>query len=67
LKAKINRRALDQAPGAAIAMLEYKLAERGGTTTKIVAEDAPLLIGNDIVEARKATRKATRGLKTKRA
>ena len=60
LKAALNRRVLDQAPGFAIAMLEYKIAERGGHTDKVIREDAPAMIGNEIVQARKAVRKAER-------
>jgi hypothetical protein len=59
LKAALNRRVLDQAPGLAIAMLQYKIAERGGVTEKIVAA-GPVMAGNEIVEARKATRKLKR-------
>jgi hypothetical protein len=59
LKAMLNRRVLDQAPGAAIAMLKYKIAERGGTT-EIIIDAGPATIGNDIVAARKAARKLKR-------
>ena len=62
LKAAFNRRVLGMAPGAAIAMLEYKIAERGGRTETIIAP-GPAMIGNDIVEARKATRKLKRAAK----
>lgn len=57
IKAKLNRHVLDQAPATAIAMLEYKVAERRGSTTCIIDQQAPVLVGNLIVEATKATRK----------
>lgn len=63
IKADLNRHVLQQAPAAAIAMLEYKMAERGSTIE--VTEDAtpPIAVGNDTVVAGKAIRRARRIIK----
>jgi len=66
LKAALNRRVLDQAPGFAIAMLQYKIAERGGTTEVSIAKEAPTAIGNEIVVARKVSRKLKRATNVQR-
>lgn len=57
-KAMVNRHVLGQAPGAAISMLEYKAREAGIPFNRLIDETPPAAIGNDIVEAKKATRRA---------
>lgn len=61
-KAALNRRVLDQAPALAIQMLEYKIAEGGGTAS-VERADTPVVVGNDLVVATKAVRRARRKLK----
>jgi hypothetical protein len=60
LKANFNRRVLDMAPATAIAMLQYKIAERSGTVTVRVPTEAKADVGNLIVAATKANRKLKR-------
>ena len=60
LKAELNRHVLDQAPAMAVAMLEYKIAERGGSTTITEPPDPAVAVGNLIVAATKANRKLRR-------
>ena len=60
IKAKLNRHVLDMAPGMAIQMLEYKIAQRGGRTDVIRREDTKVTVGNEIVAATKANRAAKR-------
>jgi putative transposase len=60
LKAQFNRHVLDQAPGAAIAMLEYKIAERGGATRIVTPAEHKAEIGNLIVSATKLNRELRR-------
>jgi putative transposase len=60
IKAEFNRHVLDQTPGLAIAMLAYKLAERGGAVA-ILDDAAPkAAIGNSVVTATKENRKLKR-------
>ena len=57
LKATFNRHVLGQAPAAAIQMLEYKIAERGGRVETAILDTAPVEIGNLVVAAQKSNRK----------
>jgi transposase len=59
-KAALNRRVLDQAPGYAIQMLRYKIAERGGETELMELPDADVMTGNLVVQAAKTNRKLKR-------
>ncbi len=56
IKAILNRHILDQTPAAAIRMLEYKIAERGGTTKVVEDLSSPTLVGQCLVRTRKAIR-----------
>ncbi len=56
IKAILNRHVLDQTPAAAIRMLEYKIAERGGTTKVVEDLSSPTLVGQCLVRTRKAIR-----------
>lgn len=62
-KAALNRAVLDQAPSAAIAMLAYKMAERGGSFAVIGDASHPVTVGLDLVEATKQARRAARRIR----
>ncbi len=62
-KATMNRHVLAQAPALAVAMLEYKSAERGAELRVVADQEAPVEIGNLIVIATKETRKLKRTVK----
>jgi transposase len=62
-KATVNRHVLSLAPGAAIEMLKYKLAERAGATEVIEHQEAPVMVANDIVTAAKSNRKLKRTIR----
>ncbi|MGH6715674.1 MAG: hypothetical protein ACREDC_05720, partial [Bradyrhizobium sp.] len=62
-KAELNRHILRQAPAMAIAMLEYKLLERGGAV-RVVKSAAPSIVaGDDLVTAGKELRRIRRSVK----
>jgi transposase len=63
LKAALNRYILEQAPASAIAMLKYKIAERGAECVICPPPEHKTSIGNEIVNARKAARRLTRATK----
>lgn len=66
-KAAMNRRVLSQAPAAAIQMLQYKMAERGGAFA-VIEDIAPkAAVGRDLVESGKVLRKARRIVKKEAA
>ena len=65
-KATLNRAVLDQAPAAAIAMLEYKIAEGGGTAEVVKRKDHKVEIGAAVVKAGKSVRRARRAVKRKK-
>jgi transposase len=62
-KAAFNRRILSFAPAEARAQIEYKLGEAGGAFTSEAPERHPVDLGNAVVAAAKAVRKAKRRLK----
>lgn len=57
LKAAMNRRILDQAPAAAIQMLQYKVSEAGGDCRVLEDAEPKTGIGNDIVKATQINRR----------
>lgn len=62
-KAALNRRVLDQAPALACAMLEYKMAERGGMFCTRQPEAPKVAVGADLVASGKLLRRAQRIIK----
>lgn len=63
VKADFNRRLLEQAPASFVMQLEYKTAEAGVGFEQIASDE--VLIGNHLVSAGKAARKAKRISKRK--
>jgi putative transposase len=61
-KADLNRIVLDQAPAAAIAMLRYKLAERGGSFHLVEDDRSQADIGNQVVAVAKQKRALRRAM-----
>jgi putative transposase len=63
VKAALNRHILAMAPATAVAMLEYKIAERGGMAQVVRAGSHPAELGNAIVSATQENRKLRRAIR----
>ena len=66
-KAALNRRVLDQTPAAAVQMIEYKIAEAGGTVRVERRASHPVLVGNELRTVAKEARRTRRRLKKEAA
>lgn len=67
VNATLNRRVLDFAAASAIRMLEYKIAEAGGSVRVERLRTHPVLVGNELRATAKAGRKARRKLQRESA